>query len=160
MLHFFRNENNFTFLYSPVNGRQIPLSNVNDSVFSTGMMGEGVAFILGDNTIYSPCDGTLSIVADTLHAVGITMDNGVEILIHCGLDTVELHGEGFQILRAEGCRLKKGEPILKVDQTFMAKKKIDLVTPMIVTDSKGFDIKILENQNVFKGKSKVLRIQQ
>ena len=83
-------------LYAPVTGSCIPLTEVKDEVFANKMMGDGVAFTFDGDTVVSPCDGTIVMIAATKHAIGIQGDDGVEVLIHVGLDTVSLNGEGFK----------------------------------------------------------------
>ncbi|MCR0346897.1 PTS glucose transporter subunit IIA [Erysipelotrichaceae bacterium AF15-26LB] len=122
-------------VYAPVNGTCIALEYVKDQVFASGMMGKGVAFQLDEDTIYAPCDGTLVMIADTRHAFGLQAENGLEILIHIGLDTVNLNGEGLLVLKEKGSMVKKGEPVIKIDMPFMKQHNIDLTTPMIVTNA-------------------------
>ena len=83
-------------LGAPVKGKAIPLSEVNDPTFSSGMLGEGVAVAPADGRIYAPADGKIGMVFDTLHALSMTTTEGAEVLIHVGLDTVKLNGEGFK----------------------------------------------------------------
>lgn len=127
-------------LYSPVNGKMISIEETSDEVFSSKMMGEGVAFVLEDRWICAPCDGRVSMIPATLHAFGITTANQAEVLVHVGLDTVDLDGEGFEQLVAQGDSVKKGTPILKVDLDFMKDQGIDLTTPMVVTNSSDYKI--------------------
>lgn len=156
MFHFLKNK--VTYLYTPVNGLQIPLEDVGDPVFSTKMMGEGVAFQIEGNTIYSPCDGRIHIIADTLHAFGITMSNGVEILLHVGLDTVSLKGEGLHPLKKQGDIVSKGTPLLQIDCEFMKQKNVDLTIIMVVVETKGYNIHVLSHDRVMKGESQVIAI--
>lgn len=134
MFKFFKKKEIDKNLYAPVNGKCIALQEVKDQVFASGMMGEGVAFEPDDEVICAPCDGMLVMVANTKHAFGMQADNGLEILIHIGLDTVNLNGEGLTVLKKKGDMLKKGEPVIKIDFAFMKQKNIDVTTPMIVTN--------------------------
>lgn len=129
-------------IYAPVSGTCLDLSQVPDEVFSSRVMGEGVAFSFEGDTIFSPAGGKVTVVADTKHAVGITCDNGVELLIHVGTDTVELEGQGFTALVKVGAKVKVGTPLLKVDRTFMASRNISMITPMVITESAGKSISI------------------
>lgn len=133
MLNIFKKKS--VLLFAPVNGKMIPIEEVSDEVFRSKMMGDGVAFILEDDTICAPCDGKVSMIPTTLHAFGMTTKNQTEILIHIGLDTVDLQGAGFEKLVDQGSDVKQGTPILKVDLEFMQRKGIDLTTPMVVTNS-------------------------
>lgn len=133
-------------LYSPVIGKSIGLEEVKDKVFSSKMMGDGLAFKLEENIIYSPCDAKVKLIPDTKHAVGLGA-NGLDILIHIGLDTVNLNGEGFKQLVSVGDVIKQGDPLLQIDIEFMKQKNIDLTTPMIIT-SKEHKLSIAEPSNV------------
>lgn len=133
-------------LYSPVIGRSIRLDEVKDKVFSSKMMGDGLAFKLEKNIIYSPCDAKVKLIPSTKHAIGLEA-NGLDILIHIGLDTVNLNGKGFKQLVDVGDVIKQGDPLLKIDIEFMKQKNIDLTTPMIIT-SKEHILSIVEPRNV------------
>ena len=85
-----------------ISGKVISITEVADSVFASTVLGDGIAILPDGNTVFAPCGGTISMLADTGHAVGITADNGAEILIHIGLDTVSLNGEGFKIMADQG----------------------------------------------------------
>ena len=89
-------------LVAPANGQLVELSAVHDQVFASGAMGPGMAVVPSGDTIFSPCDGTLSMLFDTKHALGITTPEGIELLIHIGVDTVELKGEGLHRARCAG----------------------------------------------------------
>lgn len=133
---------------SPINGKMIDLTEVPDKVFASAMMGPGVAFISEDGKVYSPCDGKLTTVFPTKHAIGITTENGAEILIHFGLDTVQLNGKYFVQKVNTGARLRKGELILEVDIDSLVNEGYKIETPMIVTNSDDFDISIYRTKNV------------
>lgn len=127
-------------LYSPVSGEMISIEDVPDKVFNSKMMGDGVGFRYDDAEVVAPCDGTLTMIANTKHAFGITMENGAEVLIHIGLDTVEFQGEGFEILTPQGSKVKKGTPIIRIDHDFMKEKGVDLTTPLVITNTASYDI--------------------
>ncbi|WP_040210899.1 PTS sugar transporter subunit IIA [Clostridium polynesiense] len=133
-------------IMAPVNGRCIDLSEVPDKVFSERMIGDGVAFIPEDDIICSPCNGTVVMIAATSHAIGIKSKE-VEILIHIGLDTVELNGEGFEVLVKTDQKVKLGTPLLRIDRKFMKEKSMNLTTPMIITNNEDFK---LEFKNIGK----------
>lgn len=145
-------------LYAPVNGTCIPLEEVKDPVFAQKMMGDGAAFeFTDDNTIYAPCDGEIMMIANTKHAVGLKAENGAEVLIHIGLDTVNLNGEGFTALKQSGDKVKKGDALIKVDRAFMDEKGMDLTTPMVVTNSSEFTLSISGvNASVTKGETVII----
>ncbi len=119
-------------LVSPVDGMCVDITEVPDDTFSAKVLGDGVAFIFDGDTIYSPCDGEVTLVAETKHAVGITSDGGMEIMIHCGLDTVNLEGQGLEALVKVGDKVKMGDPLIRIDRDFMKEKNVNLITPMIL----------------------------
>ncbi|MFR5266888.1 PTS glucose transporter subunit IIA [Clostridium sp.] len=121
-------------LVSPVDGKTIDLSKVNDPVFAEKMAGDGLAIDSTGSTVVAPCDGTLTLIFKTNHAFSITTDNGVELLIHIGLDTVTLNGEGFERLIEEGQKVKAGTPIIKLNRELIESKGISLVTPVLITN--------------------------
>ena len=146
-------------LYAPATGRMISLENVPDPVFSKKMMGDGVAFELESDVVCAPCDATITLVANTLHAIGMHTANGVEILIHIGLDTVNLGGKGFTQLVNAGEKVTKGTPLIKIDMDYMKEQNMILTTPMVITNSADYELDI-ENgeQHVMVGEHKVISI--
>lgn len=143
-------------LYAPIDGKQISITEVRDEIFSSKMMGDGVAYCEFTSDIFcAPCDGKLILVADTLHAYGIRAANGAEILIHIGLDTVMLGGVGFTQLASEGDMVKQGEPIIKLDLDILKANNIDLTTSMVITN--GFAMELVDAVEYVKaGSTKVL----
>lgn len=127
-----------TELTAPVNGRLIALSDVPDDVFSAGMMGDGVAIEPSDGHVVSPIDGTIQAVFPTKHAIGIIGNNNEEILIHMGLDTVSLQGQGFETLVEAGQSVKAGEPISNMDLNIIKQAGYATVIPILVTNSADF----------------------
>ena len=128
---------------SPIKGEIKPLSEVPDAVFSEKMMGDGFAIVPSEGTIVSPVDGTIINFFPTKHAIGILSDSGREILIHVGIDTVKLNGQGFEALVSQDDRVEKGQPLLKVDFEYIKKHATDIITPIIFT-------------NLFEGESVVI----
>lgn len=131
-------------------GRMIPLEEVKDDVFSQKMMGDGVAFELNENVIVSPCNGLLEVVFPTGHAYGITMANGVALMIHIGIDTVESKGDGFQILVKQGDMVKAGDSLVKLDMKKL-KEKYDMTAMLIVTDTNGQEVNFADYADVTRG---------
>lgn len=121
-------------IFSPINGTVIPIEKVPDEGFSQKMMGDGVAIIPEDDRVYAPVDGTISFVFPSKHAVGIELNNGVQVLIHFGIDTVKLNGEGFEVLVTEGDVVQKGDLLMKVSLDRIKDKVPSLVTPVIISD--------------------------
>lgn len=138
-------------LAAPVDGECIPLSEVEDEVFSSGIMGQGVAFKFEGDTIYAPCDGEIMMVAATKHAIGFKTNTGAEVLIHVGMDTVKLNGEGFTVLKQTGDKVSKGEVVMKIDRAFMEKQNIDLTTPMVITNGQNQKIETAGDGKVQAG---------
>ena len=124
-----------TNICSPVKGTLAPLSKVNDPTFAEEMLGKGVAVIPEDGNFFSPVKGTVQAVFDTKHALGIVSDTGVEVLIHVGLDTVNLQGKFFEALVKTGDAVDVGTPILKVDLKGVKDAGYDIITPVLVTNT-------------------------
>lgn len=122
----------------PIPGNIIPLSEVKDSVFSTGMLGEGYAIEPTEGKVCAPFEGSVIMLFETKHAIGLRNDDGVEVLIHIGLDTVELHGQGFETLVEEGDRIAAGDVLVRFDKDLIQSKGYDLTTPVIVTNATEF----------------------
>lgn len=111
------------------NGEAIPVSDVPDEVFASKALGDGVAVIVTDGKVYAPADGEISMVADTLHAYGISTEDGLELLVHIGINTVELNGEGFTPKVKEGDKVRAGQLLCEVDMAFMKEKGYPMHTP-------------------------------
>lgn len=133
-------EKNITIV-SPVNGTAVKLEQVPDAVFADKILGDGMAVIPSDGKFVSPVDGEVSSVADSLHAIGFQTEDGVDVLIHIGLDTVKLNGEGFKVFVNVGDKVKKGDLVAEVDMEVLANNGLNPITPVIVCD--GLDGKEL-----------------
>ncbi|MFJ8518705.1 N-acetylglucosamine-specific PTS transporter subunit IIBC [Lysinibacillus xylanilyticus] len=127
----------------PIIGDLIPLSEVPDEAFSSGIMGPGFGVHPTDGTVYAPFDGQVVMIFPSKHAIGLKSDTGVELLIHVGLDTVKLNGEGFETLVIEGQLIKRGDRLLKVDLENIKDKVPSIITPIVFTSLIGREI-ILE----------------
>ncbi|EZL71707.1 PTS system, sucrose-specific IIBC component [Streptococcus pyogenes ABC020047619] len=139
-------------LYSPLNGTVVDLSAVSDPVFSSGAMGQGLAIKPDDNTLYSPVDGKVEIVFETGHAYAITSSQGAEVLLHIGIDTVSMAGDGFESLVAVGQAVKKGDLLGHFDPSKIAEAGLDDTTMMIVTNSADYQsVDILAQGHVLIG---------
>lgn len=119
---------------SPLSGRSVSLDQVPDEVFSGRILGDGCAVIPSDNKIYSPVDGTISSTVETKHAYGFSSDDGFEVLVHFGIDTVSLKGEGFRSYVKAGDRVKKGDLVAEVDVELLKKRGIELITPVLICE--------------------------
>ena len=124
-------EKNLSVL-APVSGKIIALEQVPDPVFSGKTLGDGVAIIPENGKIYSPVNGTVTTVSSTLHAYGFTTTDGVDILVHIGLETVSLNGEGFKVYIKDGDTVKEGDLIAEVDLTYLDKKGISAISPVLI----------------------------
>lgn len=127
-----------------ISGRAIPIEEVNDPVFASKSLGDGMAIRPEGQTVTAPCDGEISMAAETGHAIGIAVNNGAELLLHIGIDTVSLNGEGFQLLVKEGSRVRQGDPLLKFDKALVEKNGFSTDCILIVTNPEDFpDLKFL-----------------
>ncbi|CQR46313.1 Glucose-specific phosphotransferase enzyme IIA component [Paraliobacillus sp. PM-2] len=122
-------------IYSPSNGQIVPIEEVPDPVFSQKMMGEGVAVSPNGGDITAPVEGKIVQVAPTKHAIGIQTNDGTEILIHVGLETVSLKGEGFNVLVNEGDEVSVGQKLMEVDWAFLKQSVPSIITPIVITNS-------------------------
>ena len=118
---------------APFSGTLVPLSEVPDETFASGVLGEGIAIEPSDGLFCSPVDGTVETIAETKHAIGFAADNGLEILVHVGLETVSLNGEGFEILVKEGDRVKAGQPVAKADLALIRERGLKTITSIVLT---------------------------
>lgn len=125
----------------PIDGEIIDITEVEDPVFSEKMVGDGFAIIPAAGSVVSPVDGEIINVFPTKHAIGIKSVKGYEILIHVGLDTVQLKGEGFTALVKDGEKIKKGQEILQFDLEFIKKSATSFIVPVIFTDSTKVSVK-------------------
>jgi multiphosphoryl transfer protein len=125
-------------LLAPLQGWSAPLEETPDPVFAGHMMGDGLAIDPTRTTLHAPCDGTLTVVAASKHAVTIRAENGAEILLHVGIDTVGLAGEGFELHVQQGRKVRAGDRLLSFDLDLLAQRAKSLVTPVLVTDTTGF----------------------
>lgn len=121
-------------IFAPVKGKVIPIEEVPDDVFSQKIVGDGIAIKPYEGKIYSPIDGEVAAIVDSLHAYGIRAENGLEILVHFGLETVNLNGEGFTPCVKVGDKVKKGDLLSEVDLKFLEKNKINTITPVVISE--------------------------
>ena len=128
---------------SPIAGKVIELSKIHDPVFSSGAMGNGVAIEPSDNKVYSPFNGTVQFIADTKHAIGLVSDDGIEVLIHVGMDTVKMNGRGFNVKTALNSKVKEGDLLLEFDIKEIEKEGYPTVTPVIITNSDSYHQSLL-----------------
>lgn len=135
-------------VFSPISGEIIPLEKVNDETFAKKMVGDGVAILPKEGKVYAPFDGVVSALFPTKHAIGLTSGDGVELLIHIGLDTVELKGEYFTNHIETGDTIKKGQLLLEFNVEAIKNKGYDIMTPIVVTNTQQFlDVLLLPTSN-------------
>lgn len=151
-----KDKNTVKTLIAPVDGKILDLSEVEDPVFSQKMMGEGIAVIPEDNTIVAPADGKIVLIPETRHAFGMKLADGMELLVHVGLDTVSLGGEGFTALVNINDEVKAGTPILKVDTDFVKSKGISLTTPLIIMNHGEYELTAFHTEGNAKAGETVL----
>jgi len=162
MFKFLKNKKNRTQninfkLLAPVSGTSIPLSEVPDPVFAQKMAGDGLAINPISDTIVAPPDGELTLILSTKHAFAMTLENGVELLIHIGLDTVSLNGEGFEKLIEQGTKVKAGTPIIKINPDFIKEKGFSLISLVLITNPEILtSVKAVENVDTIVGETTIL----
>ena len=138
MFNLFRKKEKNNVIGSPVKGKAVPLKEVSDPTFAEEMLGKGAAVIPEDGKFYAPADGEIGMVFDTLHAVSMTTDFGAEILVHIGLDTVKMKGEGFTGHVKAGDHVKKGDLLLEVDLEKVKAAGYDTITPVLVCNTPDY----------------------
>ena len=144
---------------NPIEGEIIPITEVPDQVFSGKMMGDGFAIKPSEGTVLSPVDGEIVNVFPTKHAIGILANNGREILIHIGIDTVKLNGEGFEVFVSQGDKVTKGQKLVNVDLKFVKENAPSTITPVIFTNlSEGQQVYINKLGSQAKGETGIITI--
>ena len=139
-------------IYSPVNGIAADLSTAPDEGFAGKMMGDGAVVTPTEGTVYAPADGEVEFIFDTKHAIGFQTDSGIPMLLHMGIDTVKLEGKGFEILITEGQKVKKGEPMMKLDLEFLSANAPSITSPILDTEVEDNQrIRLLANGEIKAG---------
>ena len=135
-------------IVAPIKGTVVNSAEVPDPTFAEEMLGKGVAIIPSEGKVYAPCDGTVSLVFDTKHAISFTSEKGAEILVHVGLDTVELKGEFYTALVNTGDTVKKGDQVLEFDMEKISAAGYKLITPVVVCNTDDYkEIKTLTGKD-------------
>lgn len=141
-----------TMIGSPLTGECVELAKVNDPTFSSGIMGKGVAIIPTDGKVVAPVDGTVTVIFPTGHAIAMTTEDGMEILVHVGIDTVQLEGKHFNIIGEAGQKVKKGTVLVEADIEAIKAEGYDVITPVLICNADKFgEIKGLTGKNVNAG---------
>lgn len=144
-------------LLAVCNGRCGPLSEMPDEAFSSGMLGLGVALFPEKGLFVAPCDATVETVSETGHAYSLRTPDGLELLIHVGVDTVTLKGEGFHSLVKEGDRVRAGEPIAKADLALIRSKGLSTATALLIGNAEVLNFIDYRHGTVEAGRDTVLR---
>ncbi|KPU27378.1 hypothetical protein TR13x_04670 [Caloranaerobacter sp. TR13] len=145
MFKFFR-RNKSRDILAPMMGKIINIENVPDEVFSQKMVGDGIAIEPTDGIAVAPCDGKIIQIFPTNHAIGIETEEGLQILIHIGIDTVELKGEGFKSYVNKGDYVKAGDKLLEVDLEYLKKNGKSIISPIVITN-----MELVDSLNKMKG---------
>jgi len=142
---------------APIDGMLIAIEKIDDEVFSTKMVGDGLAIVPIGDTFAAPIDGVITKIFSTNHAFIIKNKQDLEVLVHIGLETVALKGEGFERLAQEGEEVKAGDPIIKVDLDYIKANAKDIVTPILLIGESKFD-EIDKNDNVVKSGDLIMEV--
>ena len=143
-------------LLAVANGRAIELAEVPDDAFASGMLGVGFAIVPTDGTIYAPASGVLESISETRHAYTIQTDDGLDLLVHIGIDTVELKGEGFLAMVAQGERVRAGDVIARVDLNLLRGRNFSTEIPVLISNSDAVFVKKTRTGHVIGGEDAVL----
>lgn len=125
-------------VYTPLSGEVIPIEQIGDGVFSDGILGPGIGMEPAEDKVYAPFDGTVTQVSDTKHAVGVTSNDGIELLIHIGMDTVEMSGNGFSAKVKIGQKVSLGDELLTFDSAAIRAAGHPTVSAIVVTNADRF----------------------
>ncbi len=131
-------------VYAPVDGQVVDISEVPDEVFAGKMVGDGVAIMPAGDTFCAPIDGVVSKIFSTNHAFSIQSDKDLEVMVHIGLETVALQGEGFERIAEEGAKVEAGDPVIKADLSYLSEHAKSTITPIVVTESS--DVREIEKK--------------
>lgn len=160
MFGLFKKKEKIHTLVSPAKGKAVSLKEVPDPTFRDGLLGDGAAVIPVEGKFYAPADGTIDMVFETLHAVSMTTDFGAEVLIHVGLDTVELKGEGFQSHVNAGDTVKKGQLLLTADLDKIKAAGYPVITPVLICNTGDYkSVKGIETEAAEVG-TEILKIEE
>jgi glucose-specific phosphotransferase system IIA component len=148
------------FLYSPIKGKMLPLSSVPDELFSQEMMGKGFAIDPTEGKVYSPCDGIVGSIFKTNHAVAIAADSGPEVLIHIGIDTVKMNGEGFKSFIKNGDSIKKGQLLIEFDLDLIKSRAKSHITPIVITNSDELREVSVQSYELINNSTPIIKIRK
>lgn len=147
-------------IIAPLSGEIVNIEDVPDVVFAEKIVGDGIAIRPSGSQMVAPVDGTIGKIFETNHAFSIESDNGIELFVHFGIDTVELKGEGFKRLAEEGQKVKKGDPIIEFDLAFLEQKAKSTLTPVVISNMDEIKSLTKLSGHVVVGETPVIRIQK
>lgn len=142
MTEIFNKQDKFPQLVSPISGKCISIEEVADPTFSSKVLGNGFAVIPSSNIVVSPMAGVIKYIPDTLHAFLIETMQGIQLLVHVGLETVRLEGKGFKALAHPGAKIKAGTPVIQFDEAYIKERNLDMTTIVIFLEKGPKDIKL------------------
>lgn len=154
MFSFLKKKDDGMTIVSPIKGEAVELSKVSDPTFGEGMLGKGIAIVPTEGKVYAPADGEISMMFETRHAVSMVTTQGVELLIHVGLDTVSLKGDGFEAHVQSGDQVKQGDLLLTVDLAKIKEAGLDTISPVVVCNTDDYkDVQAIQFTSVEPGDS-------
>ncbi|AMG60739.1 PTS glucose transporter subunit IIA [Staphylococcus lugdunensis] len=146
-------------IYAPLTGEYVKIEDIPDPVFAQKMMGEGFGINPTEGEVVSPIEGKVDNVFPTKHAIGLKADNGLELLVHIGLDTVQLDGEGFEVLVNSGDTVQVGDPLVKFNLEYISNNAKSVISPVIITNTDQTSaININDVNAIVKGETKVVDV--
>ncbi len=137
-------------IYSPLDGSYVPLKEVSDSTFAQELIGPGFAVYPSKNTISSPVEGEITMIFPTLHAIGLRRNDGLEILIHIGIETINLNGKGFKVYKQLHTKVKKGENLIYFDKELIKGEGLDPTVIVVFTNHNEYDISFKSLSGIIK----------
>ncbi|MBP1947437.1 PTS sugar transporter subunit IIA [Virgibacillus litoralis] len=154
----FKKESSNTKIYAPINGEIVSLEEVPDPVFSQKMMGDGIAIKPNKGQVYSPVEGEVVQIPDTKHAIGLRTGDGIEILIHIGLETVSLEGKGFTINVSTGDKVSVGDSLMEFDLEYVRNNASSDISPIVITNGKdtGKTFSMTEERESIAGETVII----
>ncbi|NFD75887.1 PTS glucose transporter subunit IIA [Clostridium botulinum] len=157
MFSLFKKKEKNLKLKAYLSGKAISINKVPDEVFASKIMGDGLAIIPTTNTVKSPADGEIIVVMEeSKHAVGIKFENGIEALIHVGIDTVSMNGEGFEVFVKTGDSVKEGQDLIMFDEELIKNRGLSTYTMLVITNSSEYPNMVIETEKEVKEKESVI----
>lgn len=144
---------------SPLKGKIVDITTINDQVFNKEMLGKGVAIIPSEGKVFAPADGYIRALYPTNHALGLQLDSGEQVLIHIGLNTVKLEGNGFTAFTEKNKRFKEGDLLIEFDMGYIQGKGFDITTPVIITNSNEFnDVEAIDDLDTVDYQDDIIKV--